>query len=282
MTTKAASAPGGARRFLLVNDDGFGAPGLVLLEELVRRFSDDVWVVAPDDERSGSSHSISLTTPVRIRQMGERRFALKGSPTDCVLMAIWELMGEGPPVVVLSGINRGANLADDITYSGTAGPAMEGALLGLRSIALSQIFTIGGEAYWETARKYVPQVLERLLSCEWQPGTFVNVNFPDVPPEGVTGTRVTTLGMRAPGSFRMERRTDARNVPYYWVRLAYREGERVPGTDLDAAAANAISITPLHLDLTARDFHRRLEDLYRAPAAAPAHGTPANGAEVRR
>jgi 5'-nucleotidase len=281
MTTKAAPARG-ARRFLLVNDDGFGAPGLVLLEELVRRFSDDVWVVAPDDERSGAAHSVSLTTPVRVRKMGERRYAIKGTPTDCVLMAIWELMGEGPPIVVLSGINRGANLADDITYSGTAGPAMEGALLGLRSIALSQIFTIGGEAYWETARRFAPEVLERLLACEWQPGAFVNVNFPDVPPEGVTGVRVTTHGMRAPGSFRMEQRLDARNVPYYWVRLAYREGEVVPGTDLEAVGANAISITPLQLDLTARDFHRRLEAEYRRPAAAASAAVPARIAEVRR
>lgn len=265
MTKPAAPPRIPHQRFLLVNDDGFGAPGLALLEELVRRYSDDVWVIAPDDERSGSAHSISLSTPVRMRQMGERRFALKGTPTDCVLMGIWELMGEGPPITVLSGINRGANLADDLTYSGTAGPAMEGALLGLRSIALSQVFTIGGEAYWETARKFTPPVLERLLTCDWQPGTFVNVNFPDVPPEGVAGVRVTTQGQRAPGSFRLEQRKDARNVPYYWVRLAYREGAVVPGTDLEAIGANAVSVTPLHLDLTARDFHRKLELLYRAP-----------------
>jgi 5'-nucleotidase len=250
------------QRFLLVNDDGFGAPGLALLEELVRRFSDDVWVVAPDDERSGSAHSVSLTNPVRIRQVSDRRYAIKGTPTDCVLLAVWELMGKGPPIVVLSGVNRGANLADDITYSGTAAPGMEGALLGLRSIALSQVFTIGGEAFWETARKYAPVVLEQLLTCEWEPRTFVNVNFPDVPPQGVTGIQVTTLGQRLPGSFRPEQRLDARHVPYYWIRLAYREGDLVPGTDLAAIRGNAVSITPLHLDMTAHVFHRRLSEVY--------------------
>jgi 5'-nucleotidase len=262
MTNPAAPRRLPAYRFLLVNDDGFGAPGIVLLEELVRRFSDDVWVVAPDDERSGAAHSISLTTPLRVRRIDDRRFAIRGTPTDCVLMAVWELMGEGPPIVVLSGINRGANLAEDITYSGTAAPAMEGALLGLRSIALSQVFTIGGEPYWETARAFAPALLERLLTCEWQPGVFVNVNFPDVPPDRVAGIRVTTQGQRLPGSFRPEQRIDARHVPYYWIRLAYREGTLEPGTDLAAVGENSVSITPMQLDLTAHDFHRRLDRLY--------------------
>ena len=150
----------GAQRVLLVNDDGIEATGLKLLEEIVRGFTDDVWVVAPDEEKSGASHSLSLTLPVRVRRIDDRHFAIKGTPTDCALLAIYELMSEQKPTVLLSGINRGANLAEDVTYSGTAAAAMEGALLGIRAIALSQVFTIGGEAHWETARRYTAPVLE--------------------------------------------------------------------------------------------------------------------------
>ena len=132
-------------RILVVNDDGIDAEGIKLLEELAHRWTDDVWVVAPDEEKSGFSHAISMTVPVRMRKIDDRHYAVKGTPTDCALLGIYELMGDLLPTVLLSGVNRGANLAEDVTYSGTAAAAMEGALLGIRSIALSQVFTIGGE-----------------------------------------------------------------------------------------------------------------------------------------
>ena len=248
-----------AHRALLVNDDGVDSAGIKLLEEIVRTFTDDVWVVAPDEEKSGFSHSISMTVPIRLRQLDDRHFAVKGTPTDCVLLAIYELMGDEPPTVIISGINRGANLAEDITYSGTAAAAMEGALLGVRSIALSQVFTIGAGTYWETARRYAPPILATLLSCDWQSGSFVNVNFPDAPPDQVSGTRVTTQGRRLPGSFRPVRRLDERHFPYYWIKLAYRTGDLAAGTDLHAIAENAISVTPMHLDLTADSFRQYLD-----------------------
>jgi 5'-nucleotidase len=248
-----------AHRVLIVNDDGIEAPGLKLLEELARTFSEDVWVVAPDEEKSGFSHSISMTIPIRVRRIDERHFAVKGTPTDCALLAIYELMGGLPPTVLLSGINRGANLAEDITYSGTAAAAMEGALLGIRAIALSQVFTIGGAVHWDTARRYALPILEKLLSCDWEPGSFVSVNFPDALPEHVTGTRVTTQGRRMPGSFQPVRRVDARDFPYYWIKLAYQTGDLEPGTDLHAIAENAVSITPMHLDLTANSFRHYLD-----------------------
>ncbi|RBP17627.1 5'-nucleotidase /3'-nucleotidase /exopolyphosphatase [Roseiarcus fermentans] len=253
-------------RILIVNDDGIESAGIKLLEALAREISDDVWVVAPDEEKSGFSHSISLTAPIRVRQIDSRHYAVKGTPTDCALLAIHEFMGERKPTALLSGVNRGANLAEDITYSGTAAAAMEGALLGVRAIALSQVFTIGGEAHWSTARRYAPDILRQLLTCDWQPGSFVNVNFPDCPPDAVTGTRVTTQGRRLPGSFRPVRRIDERAVPYYWIKLAYEVGELEAGADLLAIAENAISITPMQMDLTAHAFRHDLDRTFRASA----------------
>jgi 5'-nucleotidase len=246
-------------RVLLVNDDGIDSPGIKLLEELVRSFTDDVWVVAPDEEKSGFSHSISMTIPIRVKKLDERRFAVKGTPTDCALLAAYELMEGAKPTVLISGINRGANLAEDVTYSGTAAAAMEGALLGIRSIALSQVFTIGGPVHWDTARRYTLPLIEKLLTCDWEPGSFVSINFPDVPPDAVNGVRVTTLGRRLPGSFQPVRRVDERDFPYYWIKLAYKVGALEPGTDLHAISENAVSVTPMHLDLTSSSFRHYLE-----------------------
>jgi 5'/3'-nucleotidase len=245
-------------RVLIVNDDGVEARGIKLLEEIAREFTEDVWVVAPDEEKSGFSHSISMTVPIRVRRIDERHYAVKGTPTDCALLAIYEFMGDRPPTVLLSGINRGANLAEDITYSGTAAAAMEGALLSIRSIALSQVFALGSEVHWTTAKRFTPPILARLLGCDWEPGTFVNVNFPDAPPESVAGMRVTSQGRRLPGSFRPVRRVDEREFPYYWIKLTYKTGELQDGTDLRAIADNEVSITPMHLDFTANEFRHYL------------------------
>ena len=245
-------------RILLVNDDGIHSPGLELLEEIVRGFTDDVWVVAPDEERSGASHSLSLTVPIRLRRIDDRHFAIKGTPTDCTVLAVWELMKDLRPTALLSGINRGANLADDITYSGTAAAAIEGTLLGIRSVALSQVFTPGGEPNWDTARRFGRPALERLLTCDWPPGSFVNVNFPNAAPDEVSGMRVTTQGQRLPGSYRPMKRIDGRNVPYYWIKASHCVGDVEAETDLAAVADKAVSITPLQLDMTAHSFKHYL------------------------
>src|SRR5258708_1120063 len=134
-------------------------------------------------------------------------------------------MGGGARAGLVSGINGGANVAEEISYWGSAAAGMEGALLGIRSIALSQVFEIGGQVHWSTARHFAPPILERLLACDWEPGSFVNVNFPDAPPEKVRRTRVTTQGRRLPGSFRPVRRIDERDFPYYWLKLTYKTGE---------------------------------------------------------
>lgn len=246
-------------RILIVNDDGIEGPGIKLLEQLAREITDDVWVVAPDEEKSGFSHSISMTIPIRMRKIDDRHYAVKGTPTDCALLAIYDFMGDERPTALLSGINRGANLAEDITYSGTAAAAMEGALLGVRSIAFSQVFTIGSDVHWATSLRFGPSLLKRLLTCDWEPGSFVNVNFPDCPPDAVTETRVTAQGRRLPGSFRPVRRIDERNFPYYWIKLAYETGSLEAGTDLLAIAENAISVTPMQLDLTSNGFRHYLD-----------------------
>lgn len=250
-------------RILVVNDDGIDGPGIILLEEIARTLSDDVWVVAPDEERSGAGHSMSISYPIRLRERDDRHFAVKGTPTDCVLVAVYELMKDGKrPDIILSGINRGPNLAEDITYSGTASAAMEGAMLGIPSIALSQMLRYQSPVYWETARRYAPEVIAKLLTMTWQSGLFVNVNFPNCPPEEVTGIQVTTQGLRPPGTFQPVRRVDERFVPYYWIKIAFPEGGAEPGNDLQAALDKAVSITPLQVEMTAHSQIASLKQLF--------------------
>ena len=250
-------------RILVTNDDGIHARGLKVLEAIAREMTDDVWVVAPDHERSGAGHSISMNVPIRLRQLGDRRYAVVGTPTDCVLMAIYELMTEGPPTVLLSGINRGANMAEDMTYSGTVAAAMEGTLLGIRSIALSQVFAMGGEALWATAETHAPGVIGRLMRLpDWPSGTLVNVNFPDAPPEAVRGVRITSQGQRPPGSFTIDPRIDTRHVPYFWVEISYKDGEKHRGTDLHAIHENAISVSPIQLDMTNHAWRGQLTEAF--------------------
>ena len=155
------SAP---QRILVTNDDGIHAPGLAVAERIARTLCDDVWVVAPETEQSGASHSLTLSLPLRLRQIDERHFAVSGTPTDCVMMAVASLMGDTPPSLVLSGVNRGSNLADDITYSGTVAGAMEGTVLGFRSIALSRPM-----ALVRTARStgLAPRNMGRVWSVSW-------------------------------------------------------------------------------------------------------------------
>ncbi|MFC7537741.1 5'/3'-nucleotidase SurE [Sphingomonas sp. GCM10030256] len=240
-------------RILLTNDDGVSAPGLALLERIAKSLSDDVWIVAPAEEQSGTGHSLTLTRPIRLRRMGEREFAVSGTPTDAVMMALAYLMKDSPPDIILSGINRGANLADDVTYSGTVSAAMEGALAGKRSIALSQAYSregMGDTVPFAAAEAWAERVLVPLLAEPMPPGTLVNVNFPALAPDEVKGIRVVRQGFRDYGRLRIDRRTDPRGYHYYWFGLG--TAVETPGhqTDLEAIADGFVSVTPLHLDLT--------------------------------
>ena len=186
-------------RILLTNDDGVNARGLRLLESIARKLSDDVWIVAPSDEQSGAGHSLTLSTPVRLRRHDDRRFSVTGTPTDAVMLALAHIMKDGPPDVILSGINRGANLAEDVTYSGTVSAAMEGALAGVPSIALSQAYSregMGDTVPVAAAEAWAERVLRPLIETQMAPKTLVNINFPAVPPENVKGVRVCRQGLR--------------------------------------------------------------------------------------
>jgi 5'-nucleotidase len=240
-------------RILLTNDDGINARGLDLLETVARRFSDDIWVVAPTEEQSGAGHSLTLTQPVRVRRHDQRRFSVTGTPTDAVMMALAYIMKESPPDLVLSGINRGANLAEDVTYSGTVSAAMEGALAGVRSIALSQSYSregMGDTVPFAAAEHWAEEVLAPLVGLEMEPGTLINVNFPAMPPEDIKGIRVCRQGIRDYGRLRIVERTDPRGYDYFWFGLAPVVETPGHSTDLEVVADGYVSVTPLHLDLT--------------------------------
>ena len=240
-------------RILLTNDDGIDARGLAVLERIAGRLSDDVWVVAPSEEQSGTGHSLTLTHPIRLRRHGDRRFSVNGTPTDAVMMALAHLMKESPPDLILSGINRGANLAEDATYSGTVSAAMEGALAGVPSIALSQAYArqgMGATVPFATAEEWGERVIATLMAEPMARGTLVNVNFPALDPADVKGIRVCRQGFRDYGRLRIVERQDPRGFPYYWFGLAATVETAGHRTDLESVADGFVSVTPLHLDLT--------------------------------
>ena len=240
-------------RILLTNDDGIHAPGFAVLERIAAALSDDVWAVAPWEENSGAGHSLTLTRPLRVRRMGERRFAVTGTPTDSVMIALAHLMKDSPPDLILSGVNRGANLAEDVTYSGTVSAAMEGALAGVPSIALSQTYAregLGDTVPFSAAGGWAEEVLRTLTAEPMAPGTLINVNFPAVAAEDVRGIRVCRQGRRDYGRLQVVQRKDPRGFPYFWFGLAATMHTPAHETDLEAIADGYVAVTPLHLDLT--------------------------------
>jgi 5'-nucleotidase len=239
-------------RILITNDDGIHAPGLAVLERIARTLSDDIFVVAPEYDQSGVAHSLSLNDPLRLRKISGRHFAVRGTPTDCVIMGVRKLLDGANPDLVLSGVNNGQNVADDITYSGTVAGALEGASLGLPSIALSQAYGPIGhdEAYWECAETHAPGLIRKILDLGIPQGFVINVNFPACPPEAVRGVAATSQGRRAAQTVTIEERADGRSKPYYWISVARGNENPGLGTDLAALAQNTISVTPLKLDLT--------------------------------
>ena len=249
-------------RILLSNDDGINAPGFAVLEKAARALSKDIWVVAPESEQSGASHSLTLHRPLRMRKLGPRRFAVDGTPTDSVLLAINKILKDHKPDLVLSGVNRGGNLGEDVTYSGTIAAAMEATLLGVPAIALSLVADSVETAHWETAAKYFPRVVRSLAKAGWPANVFINVNFPNVAPNRVTGIRVTRQGRRKLGDELVERR-DPRGRSYFWIGAVRTDESTKRGTDLAAVNGKAISVTPLYLYLTHDATHRRLKKVFK-------------------
>ena len=269
-------------RILVTNDDGIHSPGLTVAENIARAISDDVWVVAPETEQSGASHSLTLSLPLRLRRVAERKFALTGTPTDCVLMGVAEVLKDRKPDLVLSGVNRGSNIADDVTYSGTIAGAMEGTVLGIRAIALSQSygFEEGYKVRWHCGEAHGPDVVRRLVDVGWpEPAeVLMNVNFPDCEPEDVTGIEVTEEGKRDMQEAKVDRRVDLRRNPYYWIGFKRMRSHPHQGSDLRAIYEKRISITPLHLNLTEFEVLRRLR--ISLNQKFPAQPSAANTAEL--
>ena len=239
-------------RILLTNDDGINAPGLYVLEKIAAQLSDDIWICAPSEEQSGAGHSLTLTRPVRMREHAPKRFSVTGTPTDSVTMGLRKAL-PGPPDLILSGVNRGANLGDDVTYSGTVSAAMEGALAGIRSIALSQVYAgegLGNNVSFSAAEEWGAKVLRPLLDAPFAPRTLINVNFPPLAAAEVKGIRVVRQGFHDYARGSVVEGMDPRGFPYFWFGLNGIEHTLGHNTDLEAIAEGYIAVTPLQLDLT--------------------------------
>lgn len=246
-------------RILLSNDDGVYARGLEVLERIARKLSRDIWVAAPETEQSGAGHSLTLHLPVRVRKIAPKRYAISGTPTDCVLLALHEIIPQPHKIdLVLSGVNRGSNVGDDITYSGTCAAAMEGTILNVPSIALSQLFDDRENVPWQTAERFAPDLIRQLLKTGWPRGTFININFPECAPGKVKGVRVCPQGKRLV-NVALSERVDPKGRPYFWIG-----GERNDTSDrddVDIALLNKgyITVTPVSMDMTDHKAMARLQ-----------------------
>lgn len=239
-------------RILITNDDGINAPGLYVLEKIAAKFSDDIWVCAPSEEQSGAGHSLSLSRPVRLREHAPRRFSVTGTPTDSVTLALRKVL-PAPPDLILSGVNRGANLGDDVTYSGTVSAAMEGALAGIRAIALSQVYSkegMGDAVPFDAAEQWGQKALAPLIDMPFPERTLINVNFPPLPAGEVKGIRAVRQGFHDYARGSVVEGRDPRGYPYYWFGLHGIQHTPGHATDLEAIADGYVSVTPLQLDLT--------------------------------
>jgi 5'-nucleotidase len=239
-------------RILISNDDGIHSEGIAMLEQAMREFSDDVWVVAPLSEQSGAGHSLTLHQPLRVAQHALTRFSVSGTPTDCVLLAAKEILPKDKPIdLIVSGINHGDNMAEHVTYSGTIAATMEGTLLGIPSIAFSRCMQGKYQPHpWETSLVAVRSVISQLRGLQWDSRTLLSVNIPDCTPDEVRGIRVVRQGSRDTVDA-VEHRTDPRGRSYYWIGgTDYTNATFAVETDCDAVAQHYIALTPISLDLT--------------------------------
>ncbi|WP_297695987.1 5'/3'-nucleotidase SurE [Phenylobacterium sp.] len=255
-------------RILLTNDDGIHAEGLAALERIAARLSEDVWVCAPEYEQSGASRALTLAEPIRVRQISERKFTTTGTPTDCVMLGVHELVPGPRPDLVLSGVNRGANLAEDVTMSGTVAGAIEAMALGVPGIALSQMGFYEPGATFEAAETHAPGVIARLVEIGWPGDVVLNINFPNRAPAEIAEVEVTRQGFRDAHIRMAEKRTDLRGRDYYWVGFRQTRSSSPEGTDLRALYEGRISVTPLHIDLTHQPTVHDLKKVLGGPPPA--------------
>jgi len=247
-------------KILLTNDDGVNARGISVLREIALQISGDVWTCAPDTEQSAASRGVSLHNPVRLKKIDERIYSVTGTPTDSVIVAMKALMPDSPPDLILSGVNRGQNLAEDVTFSGTVAGALQGMQMGIPSVALSLARGFQGASSlpWETALAHGPQVLRDLLEKGWAKNVVPNVNFPDTPVDGVKGVQFTRQGHRDFQMTGVDRRDHPRGGDYFWLTYGAKKSDPPQGTDLRAIYDGYVSITPLHTDLTHEDSLAKL------------------------
>lgn len=248
-------------RIMITNDDGIHAPGLAVAERIAAEITDDVWVVAPMAEMSGVGHCISYTKPVRTEQLGPKRFSIDGTPADCVLVALFEIMKDTPPDLILSGVNKGNNISENTLYSGTVGATIEGVLHSVRSIALSQFYgpeNIDLDNAFEAAEAHAPDLIKRIFAeGTWDDhpySIFYNVNFPPCPASAVKGARATTQGRRPGALFKAEKYHAPNRRDYYWLTGGPQHIASEPGSDAHANLDGYVSITPCRADLTAHDL----------------------------
>jgi len=257
-------------RILITNDDGYDAQGLRMLQTIASALSDDVWIVAPETNQSGASHALTLQVPLRYREIGKQAFAVKGTPADCVIMGAKHVLKDKAPTLILSGVNHGANVAEDVSYSGTIAGAMQGTHLGIRSIALSLMIGDAnapegaGQHQWQTVLDYGPDLIRSLLQNDWPAGVLMNVNFPNVSPKDVAGIAVTEQGVRDLSGLHLAERHDTWGTPYFWIGFERMKQTLVDGTDLAALANNQISLTPLSLKFTDAATRADLEKQFSA------------------
>lgn len=238
------------RRVLLTNDDGIDAPGLKVLEEIASTMAEEVWIVAPEHDRSGTSHSISLHAPLRIKEEGERRFSVSGTPGDCVVMAVRYLMAGSGPDLIFSGVNRGANLGVETVFSGTVGAAMTGLLLGIPSIALSQAFMDRERVPWDTARILAPDILRRLLNNGWNRQSCLNINFPAVAAAQAGPLTVTRQGAGYVRGIDVISRVDPRGSTYHWLQFQRDQDDESPDSEGAMITKGYVTVTPLQFERT--------------------------------
>lgn len=254
-------------RILITNDDGINAPGLKVAKAIATELAGpdgEVWVVAPEFEVSGVSHAITYNMPVRMSENAPRCFAVSGTPADCVIVALSKLMPERPDLVI-SGVNRGHNVAEDIVYSGTVGGAMEGALQGVRAIALSQFYRFTPDApddVFAASLAHGADAVRRTLQASWPNDVFFNLNFPAVWPDQIKGFRVAEQGRREAGVFEAVEQSSPNGRPLQWVKHRMVNLSADPDSDAPLCINGWITATPLRADLTARDAMDGLRDVF--------------------
>lgn len=253
-------------RILLANDDSIHSHGFRVLEEIVSSLCDDVWVVAPETEQSAVGHSLTIHSPLRIRKYGEKRYSVFGTPTDCVVMGAKQIMKDKKPDIVLSGINHGHNVADDVTYSGTVAVTIEATLLGIPAVAFSNTFdSKSGKYNWDVCREVMPKVLNKLQGQSWDDNVLINVNFPFVGEGETPDIVVRKQGHYPPSLEDVIECTDPRGRPYYWIGPPTDKSvEFSEDTDIGSLGRGKVTVTPLSLNLTHDATLKNLEELFAA------------------